>query len=82
MPTITIQGRTFACPVGTNLRQALLSQGIALDNGSATVINCRALGTGGTGAVKITGAVSLLRDWQLNNIPTVGCVSAQQNASP
>jgi ferredoxin len=58
MPTITAQGKTFDCVSGANLRQELLNHGVALYNGGATVINCRALGTCGTCAVKITGSAS------------------------
>lgn len=58
MPTIKAQGKTFECEAGVNLRQVLLKQGVAVHNGGATVINCRGLGTCGTCAVAIQGAVA------------------------
>ncbi len=58
MPTIKAQGQVFECAVGANLRQVLLQQGIALHNDRSQIINCRGLGTCGTCAVQIEGAVS------------------------
>jgi ferredoxin len=58
MPKVTAQGKTFECEVGANLRQALMENGIALYNGKAQLINCHGLGTCGTCAVQIEGAVS------------------------
>lgn len=58
MPTIKAQGKTIECEAGANLRQVLLRHGVKVHNGGATVINCRGLGTCGTCAVQIVGAVS------------------------
>jgi ferredoxin len=58
MPTVTAQGQTLSCETGANLRQVLLANGVDLYNGQAKLINCRALGTCGTCAVQIEGAVS------------------------
>src|SRR3712207_3726557 len=58
MPRVTAQGKTFECQQGTNLRQVLLQHGIDLHNGEANWINCRGIGTCGTCAVMIDGAVS------------------------
>ncbi|MBF2078372.1 MAG: (2Fe-2S)-binding protein [Synechococcales cyanobacterium T60_A2020_003] len=58
MPIIKAQGQTFECASNTNLRTALLQQGIALHNGQSALINCRGLGTCGTCAVEIDGDVS------------------------
>lgn len=58
MPKVTAQGKTFECEVGTNLRQVLLENGIALYNGNAQLINCHGLGTCGTCAVQVEGNVS------------------------
>lgn len=58
MPQIKAQGKIFVCQPGANLRQALLQQGIALHNGQSQLINCRGIGTCGTCAVQIQGAVS------------------------
>ncbi|MEO1209791.1 MAG: 2Fe-2S iron-sulfur cluster binding domain-containing protein [Cyanobacteria bacterium J06638_20] len=58
MPTVTAQGKTFECKQGENLRRVLLQQGVDLHNQSASVINCRGIGTCGTCAVTIEGEVS------------------------
>jgi len=58
MPKVSAQGRSFTCDVGANLRQVLLAEGVTLHNGNAKLINCRGLGTCGTCAVTVTGAVS------------------------
>lgn len=58
MPYVKAQGKMFECPVGANLRQVLLANGIALHNDSSQLINCRGLGTCGTCAVQIEGLVS------------------------
>lgn len=58
MPTVTAQGQTFECPQGSNLRHVLLRHGVDLYNGNARVINCRGIGSCGTCAVQVEGAVS------------------------
>jgi ferredoxin len=58
MPTVTAQGKTMPCAAGANLRQVLLANNVDLYNGQAKVINCRAIGTCGTCAVRIEGEVS------------------------
>jgi ferredoxin len=58
MPTVTAQGKTFECKQGANLRHVLLQHGISLYNNQAKQINCYGIGTCGTCAVKIDGAVS------------------------
>jgi len=58
MPEVTAQGKTFECEMGANLRQVLLQQGIDLYNSQARLINCHGIGTCGTCAVEIEGAVS------------------------
>jgi ferredoxin len=58
MPKVTAQGKRFECKTGANLRQVLLQQGIDLHNDQAKQINCRGIGTCGTCAVQIEGAVS------------------------
>lgn len=58
MPIVTAQGKSIECPMGANLRQVLLANGIDLYNGGATVINCHSLGTCGTCAVEIAGPTS------------------------
>ena len=58
MPTVTVQGKTFACESGANLRKVLLKHDINLHNGQSKIINCRGIGSCGTCAVAIIGAVS------------------------
>lgn len=63
MPTVTAQGKTMPCDVGSNLRRVLLDNGVDLYNGQAKIINCRAIGTCGTCAVQIEGEVSAV-NWK------------------
>lgn len=58
MPKVTAQGKTFECEPGNNLRKVLLENGIDLYNGNAKIINCRGIGSCGTCAVQVEGAVS------------------------
>lgn len=58
MPKVTAQGKTFSCEIGSNLRQILLQHGVELHNGQANLINCRGIGTCGTCAVQVQGAIS------------------------
>lgn len=58
MPQVTVQGKSFSCEVGANLRQVLLANGVDLYNGNARIINCMGIGTCGTCAVQIEGEVS------------------------
>ena len=51
-------GREIACPLGANLRMVLLRARLPLYNGVARAIHCRGMGTCGTCAVRIVGAVS------------------------
>jgi ferredoxin len=58
MPTITAQGKSFACEAGANLRVVLLQNGVDVYNGQAKTINCHGLGTCGTCTVAVEGEVS------------------------
>jgi ferredoxin len=58
MPTVRYQGHTIPCNIGDNLRLVLLKAGSPVYNGAAKAINCRGLGTCGTCAMQIVGAVS------------------------
>ena len=58
MPIVTVQGKTFACESGANLRKVLLEHNIKLHNGKSSIINCRGIGSCGTCAVEIMGEVS------------------------
>jgi len=54
---VTYGPHKLAVPEGTVLRSALLRNGLTPHNGAATTINCRGLGTCGTCAVAVRGAV-------------------------
>lgn len=71
MPTITAQGRTFDCKQGANLRKVLMTHNVDLYSPRANYINCMGIGTCGTCAVKIEGAVSDTnwRDIARRNLP-------------
>lgn len=58
MPFVTAQGKTFQCEEGANLRQVLMANGIDLYSPRANYVNCMGIGTCGTCAVAIEGAVS------------------------
>ncbi|MEM8722253.1 MAG: 2Fe-2S iron-sulfur cluster-binding protein [Cyanobacteria bacterium P01_G01_bin.39] len=58
MPTVTVQGKTLICEDGANLRKVLLKHDINLHNGQSKIINCRGIGSCGTCAVEVIGAVS------------------------
>lgn len=58
MPKVIAKGKIFECDAGSNLRQVLLEQGIELHNGKSKLINCRGIGSCGTCAVAVEGAVS------------------------
>lgn len=72
MPTVHYQGHTIICNIGNNLRQVLLKAGLPVYNGAAKAINCRGLGTCGTCALRIIGAVSeptAIERWRLSFPP-------------
>lgn len=55
--TITYRGRVVKATKGSKLRTALLKAGLSPHNNNANVINCRGLGTCGTCAVEVRGAL-------------------------
>lgn len=71
MVKVIAQGKTIECNVGTNLRQVLLESRVDLYNGGSKVINCRGIGSCGTCAVLVEGAVSEanLRDKTRRSLP-------------
>ena len=72
MPTINFAGQVIECQQGANLRRVLLSEKAPLYNGVANAIHCRGLGTCGTCAVEVEGAVSELTSverWRLSFPP-------------
>lgn len=58
MPTVRFAGQQVECPEGANLRTVLVRARLPLYNGAARALHCRGMGTCGTCAVKIEGAVS------------------------
>lgn len=58
MPKIIAEGETFEVAEGTNLRGALLAQGLDLYSVGAKVFNCHGHGICGTCLVQVEGAVS------------------------
>lgn len=58
MPKIEFDDQTIECARGENLRRVLMRARRPLYNGVARAIHCRGLGTCGTCAVQIQGAVS------------------------
>jgi ferredoxin len=71
MVRVFAQGKMIECDRGANLRQVLLKNGVALHNGKAALINCRGIGTCGTCAVQIEGAVTAAnwRDQMRRSLP-------------
>lgn len=58
MPRVRYDGRVFDVPEGAVLRDALRRAGVSPHNGQARWFNCKGMGTCGTCAVRIRGAVS------------------------
>ncbi|AXG06986.1 (2Fe-2S)-binding protein [Haloplanus rubicundus] len=57
MPTVTFEGERIQCETGARLRNVLLDAGHSPHNGP-TALSCHGLGTCGTCAVEIEGAVA------------------------
>ena len=57
MPTVTFEGERIECESGARLRTVLLDAGLSPHNGP-TALSCHGLGTCGTCAVAIEGAVA------------------------
>jgi ferredoxin len=69
---ISFKGKTWAVEAGSNLRSALLKEGMSPHNGAAQWLNCKGLGTCGTCALDIEGDLSPLNareKWRLNFPP-------------
>ena len=58
MPTVSFRGEAIDCDRGDTLRDVLLDAGLSPHNGGADALNCRGLGSCGTCAVRVAGAVS------------------------
>lgn len=72
MPKIEFDGRVVECEVGANLRRVLMKAKLPLYNGAAKAIHCRGMGTCGTCALRIEGAVSestAVEHWRLGFPP-------------
>ena len=72
MPNIEFQGKIITCEKGENLRKVLLRNKLSPYHSNAKYVNCRALGTCGTCALKIEGPISPITKverWRLNFPP-------------
>ncbi len=72
MPQITFFDQTIECREGANLRRVLLDAKLPLYHGIVSAIHCRGLGTCGTCAVELRGAVSemtKIEKWRLGFPP-------------
>ena len=72
MPTVLFAEQALVCPPGANLRRLLLRHGLSPYNNRARLFNCRGLGTCGTCAVGVEGAVSeptAVERWRLSVPP-------------
>lgn len=58
MPTVRFRGREIDCDRGDRLRAVLREAGLSPHDNGADRLNCRGLGSCGTCAVAVTGAVS------------------------
>lgn len=71
MPTVEFDGETVECERGERLRDVLLGAGLSPHN-APTVLSCHGLGTCGTCAVAVEGAVSdptAREEWRLGVPP-------------
>jgi len=72
VPTVKFKSQTLEVKQGQNLRQALLKAELSPYNGNARWLNCHGLGTCGTCALELKGAVSektAVEKWRLNFPP-------------
>ena len=72
MPTVRFAGASVECLEGANLRAVLLRARLPLYQSAARALHCRGLGTCGTCAVRIEGAVSeptAVERWRLGFPP-------------
>ena len=72
MPKVHFKNTTITCAIGDNLRSVLKKNKLSPYNSNAQLLNCHGLGTCGTCAVEITGAVSkktAVEKWRLNFPP-------------
>jgi len=72
MPTVRFEGAEIRCAADANLRRVLLEAGQPLYNGPMRVVHCRGLGTCGTCAVRVNGAVTpptAVERWRLSFPP-------------
>jgi ferredoxin len=74
MPIILYEGRAIHCEPGENLRDVLLREGLSPHNEGARWLNCRGLGSCGTCAIKVKGALpplTRMERWRLSFPPHV-----------
>ena len=58
MPKVLFNGKELTCAEGDNLRTVLSDADMSAHNGNSRLVNCRGLGTCGTCAVEVHGAVN------------------------
>lgn len=72
MPIIKYQNQEITVASGSNLKKALVKANLSPYNGSSRHLNCKGIGTCGTCAVSIKGAVNpktAVEKWRLNFPP-------------
>ena len=58
MPRVLFNGQELSCDEGDNLRTVLTDAEQSPHNGKSALVNCRGLGTCGTCAVEVRGAIN------------------------
>lgn len=69
---VQYNGKTVRVAKGTNLRKALLANGLSPYNGASKHLNCKGLGSCGTCAVKLSvdpGPITKMEKWRLSFPP-------------
>ena len=75
MPTVRVGDTTIQCEAESNLKKVLKTHNLPVYNGSASILNCKGLGTCGTCCVFVEGALSPMtkvEKWRLSFPPHKG----------